>query len=36
MIQNIMIKTSDEIYTELKKNPVEIKVTPDMHLDGER
>ena len=28
-------KNSDEIYGELKKNAVEIKVTLDMHLDGE-
>lgn len=28
-------KNSDEIYSELKKNAVEIKVTLDMHLDGE-
>ena len=29
-------KNSDEIYTDLKKNQVEIKLTLDMHLDGER
>ena len=28
-------KNSDEVYTHLKKNQVEIKVTLDMHLDGE-
>ena len=28
-------KNSDEIYGELKKNAVEIKVTLDVHLDGE-
>ena len=28
-------KNSDEIYSSLKKNAVEIKVTLDMHMDGE-
>lgn len=28
-------KNSDEIYSDLKKNAVEIKVTLDMHMDGE-
>ena len=28
-------KNSDEIYASLKKNAVEIKVTLDMHMDGE-
>ena len=28
-------KNSDEVYSSLKKNAVEIKVTLDMHMDGE-
>ena len=28
-------KNSDEVYQDLKKNAVEIKVTLDMHMDGE-